>query len=195
MEPGKLFIISGTTGAGKNTIVAEFLKNTKIPFAKIITYTTRPPRPGETQGVDYHFVSENEFADLIKQGVFLEWAKVHDHKYGSPKKDVLKALEQGQNVILIIDVQGALAVKKSMPEAILIFITLENFSEIEKRFLKRHGQVTPELNIRLQSAKKELEQINKYDYKIINYTDQLPEAVNNLADIINKEINSSVDTY
>lgn len=187
MKSGKLFIISGTTGAGKNTIVSEFLKNTDLPFAKITTYTTRPPRPGEKQGVDYHFVTEEEFDDLIKQGVFLEWARVHNHKYGSPKKDVAKALTQGKNVILIIDVQGALVVKKLMPEAVLIFITLENFSEIENRFLKRHGQKTPELKTRLESAKKELKEIKKYDYTIINYTDKLPEAVKELEKIIKKE--------
>lgn len=194
MKKGKLFIISGTTGAGKNTIVAKFLKNTKIPFAKIITYTTRPPRPGEKPDIDYHFVSEKKFNDLIKQGIFLEWAKVHNHKYGSPKKDILNALKQGINVILIIDVQGALAIKKSMPEAILIFITLENFSEIEKRFLKRHGQKTPELNIRLKSAQKELEQIDKYDYKIVNYANKVSDAVKNLKKIIKKEINNNIDT-
>lgn len=188
MKNGKLFIISGTTGAGKNTVVSEYLKNSKIPFAKIITYTTRPPRKNETDSVDYHFVSENKFDELIAKNTFLEWARVHDHKYGSPQADINQALKQGKNVILIIDVQGALAIKKIMPEAVLVFITLENFEEIKKRFVKRQGQITPELKIRLESAQNELKLAKKYNYQIINFENKLSKTVAELDKIITTEI-------
>lgn len=187
IKSGKLFIVSGTTGAGKNTVVDNFLKTTDQEFEKIITFTTRGRRPEEEPDRDYRFVSQKKFIELKNQGFFLEWARVHDHLYATPKNDVLAALVAGKNVILIIDVQGALNVKKILPQAILIFITLENFQEIEKRFIKRHGQITAELQIRLKSAEKELKLAKKYNYQIINKKNQLAQTVGRFARIIKAE--------
>lgn len=185
-QQSNIFIISGTTGAGKNTVVKAFLEKTDLPFVKIITYTTRPPRRHELNGRDYHFVTEEEFVRLRASGVFLEWAKVHKDYYGTPKKDVIDALKQGNNVMLIVDVQGAKHIKKIMPSAILIFITLENFAEIKKRFIKRHGHITPDLAIRLQSAQNELKEAAHYDYTIVNYAGRLDETVRKFEKIIHQ---------
>ncbi len=187
-DTGKIIIISGTTASGKTTVVQKFLEQTKLPFVKIVTSTTRKKRKGETDGIDYNFLTKKEFEKQIKEKKFLEWAQVHNNYYGTPLSSVQEELNKGNNVILIIDVQGALAVKEKLPEAILIFIKLENFEQIKERIIKRHNGIPKDLDTRLQSAKKELEVANLYNYQIINHENKIDNTVAELNDAINREI-------
>lgn len=189
MSPrGKLFILSGTTGAGKNSVLTLFLQQTTYTFTRVVTYTTREPRAGEVDGKDYHFVTDEKFDELIAQNFFLEWAHVHSSKYGTPQQAVMDILEHGEHVFLQIDVQGALEVKEKMPKTILIFIKAESLDIIRDRYIKRQGGIDPDFETRLASAKKELPLAEQYDYQIINKENKLSEAAAELTSIVDKEI-------
>ncbi len=185
---GKIIVISGTTASGKTTVVEKFLEKTTLPFAKITTNTTRKKRKGEKNGIDYNFLSDKEFDKSIANNELLEWAHVHGQRYGSPKAAVDAELASGNNVILIIDVQGALDIKDQMPEAILIFIKTENFEQISERIIKRHDGAPQDLDTRLESAKKELALADQYNYQIINKEEKIDEAVEELNEVLNREL-------
>ncbi|MDP3014139.1 MAG: guanylate kinase [Candidatus Subteraquimicrobiales bacterium] len=180
----KLFIVSGPSGAGKGTLVRELL--TRVPNLYIsISVTTRVPRNGEVPGISYDFISEKDFKRRLQNGEFLEWAKVHNYFYGTPKEPVLGALSKGLNVILEIDVQGAKQVKEKMPEAVLIFIVPPSIKILTKRLQNRKTETKEEIENRVKVAQYELEHLEKYDYIVTN--DILEKAVNELVDIIKKE--------
>jgi len=185
---GKIIIISGTTASGKTSVVEKYLENTNLPFARIITCTTRHKRPNEKNGKDYHFFTDEKFDQAIANDEFLEWAHVHKKRYGTPKKSVQEELAKGNNVILIIDVQGALNIKENNPEAILIFIKTENFDQIKERIISRENKIPDDLETRLESAKKELALANEYNYQIINKENKLDEAATELNEVINREL-------
>lgn len=191
MQTGKLFIISGQSGVGKNAIADVLLE--KMKLSKIITCTTRPARPDETEGKDYFFVSENTFKDRISKDYFLEYALVHNWHYGTPKDHVNNLLNNGQNILIVIDVQGAVQVKEKMPEAILIFIQYEEGkleSQMRKRFKNddsRKDFSGAEILKRVDSAKKEAKYIKYYDYTVVNYENHPKMAVKEIAGIIQKE--------
>ncbi|HOL48198.1 MAG TPA: guanylate kinase [bacterium] len=178
---GKLIVISAPSGAGKSTICDELLKRVdNIIFS--ISVTTRPCRTNEIDGVDYFFISEKEFKEMIEKNELLEWAKVHNNYYGTPKDFVIKNLEAGKDVLLDIDVQGAEQVRQKTNDAIFIFIMAPSLEELERRLRNRKTDSEESIQRRLANAKKELEYKDKYDYIIIN--DIVEKAVNEIIEII-----------
>lgn len=171
-KKGSLFVISGPSGTGKGTLCAELLKDIGNEFS--VSMTTRGPREGEVHGKDYYFVTKEEFVANIEAGNFLEHATVFDNLYGTPKDMVLSRLERGYNVLLDIDVQGGLQVKKAMPEAILIFILPPSLAELRNRLEGRGTEDAAKIEKRLGQALNEIKLIGEYDYYIVN--DNIDEA-------------------
>lgn len=176
-------IVSSPSGAGKTTIVDAVLKRNKT-VSRVITATTRAPRKGEKDGVDYHFWTIKQFEQAIKKGQMLEWAQVHTHYYGIPKKSVDTLLKKGVCPILVIDVQGARTVKNEYPQAATVFIVPPSLKELKKRILGRNDN-TQDIEIRLETAKKEMQELDRYDYALLN--DDLEKAVNDMAGIVAAE--------
>ena len=177
----KLFVISGSSGVGKGTVIKEFLK--KHPEFKLsVSCTTRSKREGEVNGVNYFFLTQKEFKKCIDNGEFLEWAEFSGNHYGTKKDFVENCLKNGENLILEIDTKGALNVKKLMPEAVLIFIAPPSLKELESRLRGRHTETEEAIQKRLASIKLELENSKHFDYEIIN--DTVDNAVRKLAEII-----------
>lgn len=179
---GKLFIISGPSGVGKDTICDEILKRNP-DLHRPITYTTRSPRPSEKPGHHYHFVSQEEFKKMIKEKKLIEWAKVYGNYYGARKEDIEKALREGKIILFDIDVQGALHYKKIFPEAILIFLKAP-LRDIESRIRKRGENKEGEIKKRLETAKREMRYEGEYDYSLLNPQGHPEKAVAELEKII-----------
>ena len=176
-------IVSSPSGAGKTTIIEAVLKKNKT-VSRVVTATTRAPRKGEKDGVDYHFWTIKQFEQAIKKNQMLEWAQVHTHYYGIPKKSVDSLLKKNICPILVIDVQGAHTVKAQYPQAAMVFIVPPSLRELRKRILGRNDN-TQDIEIRLETAKKEMSEIDKYDYVLLN--DDLKEAISKMTGIIYAE--------
>ena len=176
-------IVSSPSGAGKTTIVDAVLKCNKT-VARVVTATTRAPRLGEKDGIDYHFWTIKQFEQAIKKGQMLEWAQVHTHYYGIPKKSVEDLLQKGICPILVIDVQGARTMLKEYPDAATVFIVPPSLKELKKRILGRNDN-TQDIEIRLETAKKEMLELEHYNYALLN--DDLAEAVDKMAGIVAAE--------
>ena len=181
---GKLYVISGSSGVGKGTVIKEFL-NKHPNFKLSISCTTRSKREGEVDGVNYFFLSQEEFKKCIENNEFLEWAEFSGNCYGTKKAFVEKCLSKGENLILEIDTKGALNVKKIMPNANLIFIAPPSLEELEARLRGRHTETEEAIQKRLASIKSEIENSKHYDYMVVN--DTVENAVKQIEDItINK---------
>ena len=177
----KLFVISGCSGVGKGTVINKFMERNK-DFILSVSCTTRKPRQGEIHGVHYFFLSHEEFEKNIFDDKFLEHANFAGNYYGTKKKYVRQKMEEGYNVLLEIDTQGALQVKEKMPEAILIFIFPPSVEELEARLRGRHTEDEETIQKRLAQAKTELERSKKYDYIVIN--DDIDRAVKEIEGIV-----------
>ena len=172
---GDLIIISGTTCAGKGTVIKKLLANHN-DIVLSTSYTSRPKRESEIDGVDYYFVSKEEFERKIANGNFLEYAQVqYGSYYGTPKKEVLELLDSGKDVILEIDVQGAKQIKELYPETILIFIMAPSMREVKRRIMMRGDENIDQIISRFKVAYNEINQINNYNYVVVN--DDLDKAV------------------
>jgi guanylate kinase len=182
MTAGRLFVISAPSGAGKTTLLKRVMA--RVPGVVFsISHTTRKPRPGEQNGVDYHFVSRSEFLAMIEQDLFLEYAEVHDNLYGTSIAAIGVQLLEGMDVILDIDVQGAAILRKNEQlKATHIFISPPNLFELEKRLRGRGTESEEMITLRLENAATEMTAADAYEYLIIN--DQIEEAANLLASII-----------
>ena len=180
---GKLFILSGPSGAGKGTICKALLAETDLELS--VSMTTRNPRAGETDGESYYFVSKEEFLRKIEASGFLEYAEVYGNFYGTPKQPVIDKLSAGTDVILEIDMQGALKVKENYPDGVFIFILPPSMSELRKRLTGRGTETAEAIEMRLGETLKELSYIDKYDYCVVN--GQLEEAVTRVKAIVTAE--------
>lgn len=183
MSKGTLFIISGPSGTGKGTLCNELIKKDNIFLS--ISATTRDKRQGEVEGVTYYYVSEDDFKAMIENEEVLEYAVYSGNYYGTPKKAVEDMLKAGKNVILEIEAQGALKVKKLMPEAVMIFVVPPSIDELRKRLSERGRESDSEIEKRIEAAKWEFSQAMKYNYVIIN--DELDKCVLETLEIIKKE--------
>jgi len=192
MQKGQLFVISGPSGTGKGTICRELVKDSNVVFS--VSMTTRKQREGEVDGIHYHFVTFQRFQEAIDNQELLEHAVNFDNCYGTPKKFVIDAVEAGKDVLLDIDIKGALEVRRNYPQGVFIFILPPSMTELRKRITGR-GSEEPELiNVRLAGALKEVTYIDKYDYCVVN--DQLSEAVNRVEAIMVAEHSRvSADIY
>lgn len=182
----KLFVISGSSGVGKGTVLKKFMER-HPDFMLSISCTTRKPRVGEVDGVNYFFVTPEEFQNSIDNDKFLEWAEFAGNRYGTKKKFIKQCLDEGKNVILEIDTQGAFQVKKQMPEAVLIFICPPSLEALENRLRGRHTENEDAIQKRLHEVKIELERAKDFDYRVIN--DEVERAITELEKVIDEEHN------
>lgn len=181
-ERGHVFIVSGPSGSGKSTVLREvFKRRDRLYFS--VSATTRAPRPGETDGVDYWFITEERFDEMVEQDQFLEHARYAKCSYGTPAGPVREKLREGYDVILDIEVQGARQVKARMPEAISVFIAPPSLEELERRLRGRSTESEEKIKLRLETAKNELPEAKKYDHVVVN--DDYMRAAGELLDIIN----------
>lgn len=181
-----LFVISGPSGIGKDAVVQALKKrNENTHF--VITMTTRPPRKDEVDGIDYFFVSTNEFKKLITEGELLEHALVYSDYKGIPRSQVREALASGKDVIMRLDVQGASTIRKLCPEAVLIFLTAQTEEEWLERLKSRRSEAPEDLALRINTAKKEFAQLGDFDYIVVNSECNLKETINTIQAIIQAE--------
>lgn len=181
---GQLYVVSAPSGAGKTSLV-KALMDTNGDLAVSVSHTTRPQRPGEVDGVNYHFISEAAFSDLREQGGFFEWAKVFDNFYGTSKQSVVEQLNQGVDVILEIDWQGAAQVKQQMSAAVAIFILPPSTSALRERLTGRGQDDSSVIERRMQSARDEISHFGEADYVVLN--DKFDRALDDLQAIIKSQ--------
>ena len=187
MQRGTLLVVSGPSGSGKGTILQGLMEQEKNAVFSV-SATTRAPRPGEIDGVHYFFISEEKFQKMVDQDEFLEYADVFGmNKYGTPRAYVEQQLGQGKDVVLDIDVVGALNVKRAMPEAVMVFVIPPTRAELERRLRGRGTEGEEQIRRRLETAMTEVSKAKEYDYLVIN--DDLKEAVEQMCDILNSQRN------
>jgi guanylate kinase len=185
-ELNKFFVITGPSGVGKTTVAYRALAM-DLPIAKVVTTTTREIREGETADVDYHFISKSDFEKKIEQSEMFEWAKYGENYYGSQKKDVESIVDGNQTPLWVVDVQGAKFLKEKFPLAVIIFIAPESLSTLEQRLVSR-GDAPEDIKKRIHIADEEMKLASTFDYQVINFENQLDQAVEEVAQIIEQEL-------
>jgi len=183
-KKGLPVVLSAPSGGGKSTIATRLVAECRNAQLSV-SCTTRPPRPDEKDGVHYHFISEPEFKKRIKDGDFLEWAEVHGNYYGTPRSMLEGLLKEGKDVVLTIDVQGALSIKKFYPQGIYIFLVPPTWESLASRLSRRASDDAKSVKIRQANARKELSYMSHYDYLVIN--DDLEMAVRDVCSILRAE--------
>ena len=171
-----VIILSGPSGVGKDAVLNR-MKKQQGSCSFITTITTRPKRVKEVDDIDYKFISANRFEEMIASKELLEWAKVYDNFYGVPKAPIEKALAQGKDVVIKVDVQGAATIKQILPDAVFIFLMAPSIEELNRRLSKRLTESPPVLAKRLEAAEKEIEQLHLFDYTVTNYQNKLNLAI------------------
>ncbi len=183
MARGLLTVVSGPSGVGKDSVLERvFELDPKLGYS--VSYTTRQPRPGEVEGVDYSFVSDQEFDRLVAEGALLEWADVHGHRSGTGRRRVEEALESGKDIALNIDVQGGMSVRRLMPEALLIFLAPPSVEELRRRLAARGTETGEDLARRQSDAEIEMGYSDRYDAMVVN--DDLERAGREVLDLIHQ---------
>ena len=186
LGPGLLFVVSGPSGAGKDTLVDALRK--RLPRLRYsVSSTTREPRPGEVEGEHYFFLSREEFERRKAAAGFLEWREYNDNLYGTPRDFVERTLTQGYDLIMKPEVNGALAIKRAFPDAVLIFLAPDRFSNLRTRLLARRTETTEEIARRLEIAHEEFNFVREFDYIVINAEARSDEAVLDLQAILQAE--------
>jgi guanylate kinase len=184
---GLVFVLSGPSGVGKSTLI-ERLKQDTFPITYCVTATTRPRRAGEEHGIHYYFLSDAEYDDLLKRDQFLEHAVVHNlYRYGIPLQSIRDGLRRGKDLIMAPDVQGASTVRWKMPNAITIFLRPPSLDDLRPRLEARGTETDEERRIRLATAEREMLRVSEYDYVIVNHSDRLDQAMDDLKAIIRAE--------
>ena len=181
-----LIVISGPSGVGKDSVL-QCLKERELPLAFVVTATTRPPRPNEVDGVDYFFISEEEFQRMIDEDEFIEHALVYDDYKGVPKEQIRKAMSSGMDVVMRVDVQGAATIRKMAPEALLIFLTTRSEEELIERLKARKTETPEKMKKRIETARQELKRINEFDYRVVNEDSCLDVTVDTIIAILKAE--------
>ena len=175
-----LIVISGTSGAGKDSVARALVRRmgaAGYPAHFVVTVTSRPKRENESEGVDYIFVSKSEFERMIERGQLLEYAVVYDQYKGIPRQQALDAMASGKDVVMRLDVQGAATVREMVPDAVLIFITASSEQELAERLLRRRTESEAQLHLRLETARREMEHMGEFDYVIRNVDGKLEETI------------------
>ena len=181
-----LVVISGPSGVGKDSVLTR-MRELDFPFHFVVTATSRAVRPGESDGYDYHFVSSERFEAMIRDEELIEWAEVYGQYKGIPKFEVRQAMASGRDVLLRINVDGAATVKRIAPEALFIFIAPGSPAELRRRLAVRRTESAEEIDRRLALAAHELQQVEHFDYVVLNHEDRLDEAVNQIRALITAE--------
>jgi guanylate kinase len=181
-----LVVLSGPSGVGKDTVIQR-MKDRNLPFHFVVTATTRPKRNNEVDGVDYFFLTPDQFADMIEKGELLEYAIVYNDYKGIPKQQVREALASGDDVIMRIDVQGAATIREMCPDALLIFLTTSTEKELERRLTSRKSETSEGLKLRIAMARQELKRVSEFDYVVVNPEDQLDQSVDVILAILTAE--------
>ncbi len=182
---GILLVLSGFSGSGKGTVVKEVMKKYSDKYALSISATSRQPRPGETDGIEYFFKTREEFEEMIAKDELVEYAQYVENYYGTPKAYVEEQLAAGKDVILEIEIQGALKIKKKFPDTLLLFMTPPSAEELKKRLVGRGTEAMEVIESRLARAVEEAQGIEEYDYLIVN--DDLQECVEQFHNIVSNE--------
>ena len=181
-----LIVLSGPSGVGKDAVLAR-MRKTKRPFHCVVTATTRCMRAREKNGLNYHFLSPKEFQRMMDKDRLLEWANVYGNYYGVPKDEIALALSKGVDTIVKVDVQGAAALKRILPQAVFIFLMPPSLKALEKRLKRRRSESSEDLDLRLATAKQEIKSLPLFDYVVTSRQNELDEVVSQIDDIVAAE--------